>query len=215
MSATVALIDYGSGNLRSAENALARAATELAHPPKIATTDDPDVIAGADAIVLPGVGAFSACRRALAERAGVVEAIEIAAIARGAPFLGVCVGMQLMATRGLEFGETPGFDWVAGDVVRLAPGDSRFKVPHVGWNSIDFDPGTPLFAGLPARADMYFTHSFALQLRESGDAAAWSDHGGRFAAAVAKGNLAGVQFHPEKSQSSGLRLLANFLAWRP
>ncbi|HEY1879011.1 MAG TPA: imidazole glycerol phosphate synthase subunit HisH [Caulobacteraceae bacterium] len=211
----VALIDYGSGNLRSAEKALTRAAAELARPPMVATTDDPDLIAKADAVVLPGVGAFSACRRALTERAGVVEAIRTACIERGAPFLGICVGMQLMATRGLEFGETPGFDWIAGDVVRLAPSEARFKVPHVGWNGLDLHRGTSLFDGLPTGTHMYFTHSYALQVRKAGEAAAWTDHGGRFAAAVARDNLAGVQFHPEKSQSAGLRLLANFLAWRP
>ena len=215
MSAAVALIDYGSGNLHSAEKALMRAAADLAHPPSVATTDDADLIAKADAIVLPGVGAFSACRRALMERPGVVEAITAACVDRGAPFLGICVGMQLMATRGLEFGETPGFDWIAGDVVRLAPSEARFKLPHVGWNSLEFGPENPLFRDLPARTDMYFTHSFALKVRNEVDASAWTDHGGRFAAAVAKDNLAGVQFHPEKSQAAGLRLLANFLAWRP
>jgi glutamine amidotransferase len=215
MSATVALIDYGSGNLRSAEKALARAATDLARPPAIVATDDPDLIARADAIVLPGVGAFSACRRALGERPGVVEAIETAAIGRGAPFLGICVGMQLMATRGLEFGETPGFDWVAGDVVRLEPAGPHCKVPHVGWNGVEHGVGSPLFEGLPSAVDMYFTHSFALQIRSENNALAWTDHGGRFVSAVLRGNLAGVQFHPEKSQASGLRLLANFLRWRP
>ncbi|HWD67184.1 MAG TPA: imidazole glycerol phosphate synthase subunit HisH [Caulobacteraceae bacterium] len=215
MSATVALIDYGSGNLHSAEKALMRAAADLARPPTVATTDDPEIISTADAIVLPGVGAFSACRRALMERPGVVEAITDACIDRGAPFLGICVGMQLMATRGLEFGETPGLDWIAGDVVRLAPSEARFKIPHVGWNSLDFGPESPLFHGLPTGTDMYFTHSYALKVRGEGDASAWTDHGGRFAAAVAKDNLAGVQFHPEKSQAAGLRLLANFLAWRP
>lgn len=215
MTATVALIDYGSGNLRSAEKALARAAADLARPPTVVVTDDPDLIARADAIVLPGVGAFSACRRALGEREGVVEAIESAAIRRAAPFLGICVGMQLMATRGLEFGETVGFDWIGGDVVRLSPPDPQFKVPHVGWNGLEHDPETALFAGLPGGTDMYFTHSYAFRPRDGGDTAAWTDHGGRFASAVIKGNLAGVQFHPEKSQAAGLKLLANFLAWRP
>src|SRR5579863_4333007 len=131
MSATVALIDYGSGNLRSAEKALAKATADLPRPPAILVSDDPELIAGADAVVLPGVGAFAACRRALADRTGVFEAMEAAVRDRGVPFLGICVGMQLMATRGLEFGETPGFGWIAGDVVRLAPEEARFKVPHV------------------------------------------------------------------------------------
>jgi glutamine amidotransferase len=216
----VALIDYGSGNLRSAEKALRRAAAGLGHAPVIVTTHNPEVISGADAIVLPGVGAFSACRAALAACDGVSEAIEIAARSRGAPFLGICVGMQLLATRGLEFGETPGLGWIAGDVVRLAPDEQRrtaphSKVPHVGWNNVDFSPNTALFQGLPAGVDMYFTHSFALTEADPADIAAWTDHGGRFISAVTQGNIAGVQFHPEKSQGPGLELLANFLRWRP
>jgi glutamine amidotransferase len=212
----VALIDYGSGNLRSAEKALQKAASTLADAPEIVTTDSPEAIASADAIVLPGVGAFSACREALMARPGVVEAIETAARRRAAPFLGICVGMQLMATRGLEFGETPGLDWIAGDVERLCPTRPRNKVPHVGWNAVEIVPGAGgLFAGLPSGVDMYFTHSFAFAPRDLGDIAAWTDRGGRFAAAVMRGNLAGVQFHPEKSQAPGLALLANFLGWRP
>jgi glutamine amidotransferase len=211
----VALIDYGSGNLRSAEKALRRAAAGLARAPDIVVTDDPDLIAAADAVVLPGVGAFSACRSALMARAGVTEAIETAARGRGAPFLGICVGMQLLAQRGLEFGETPGLAWIAGDVARLTPEGARNKVPHVGWNGVDYAPGAALFAGLPAGADMYFTHSFVITAPDPTDVAAWTDHGGRFAAAVTRGNIAGVQFHPEKSQGPGLELLANFLKWRP
>jgi glutamine amidotransferase len=211
----VALIDYGSGNLRSAEKALRRAAVGLTRAPEIIVTNDPDLIAAADAIVLPGVGAFSACRAALLARTGVVEAIEAAARRRGAPFLGICVGMQLLARRGLEFGETPGLAWIAGDVARLAPQGARNKIPHVGWNSVDFLAGAALFAGLPARPEMYFTHSFVLTALDPADVAAWTDHGGLFVAAVTRGNIAGVQFHPEKSQGHGLELLANFLRWRP
>jgi glutamine amidotransferase len=215
MARVVALIDYGSGNLRSAEKALRRAAAALASSVDVVTTDDPALIGRADAVVLPGVGAFSACRAALLDREGVVEAIGEAVRARGAPFLGICVGMQLMASRGLEFGETPGLGWIAGDVVRLAPASPRAKVPHVGWNSVETTDGVALFAGLPRGVDMYFTHSFAFRPRDEAEAIAWSDHGGRFAAAVRRGNLAGVQFHPEKSQAAGLKLLANFLEWRP
>jgi glutamine amidotransferase len=215
MTRAVVLIDYGSGNLRSAEKALQRAAAGLAHPPAILATDDPDAIARADAVVLPGVGAFAACRRALDARSGVAEALGIAARERGAPFLGVCVGMQLLASRGLEFGETPGLGWIAGDVSRLEPEGERNKVPHVGWNAVDHVPGSPLFAGLPAGVDMYFTHSFAFAPANPADVAARTDHGGPVVAAVARGNLAGVQFHPEKSQAAGLALLANFLEWRP
>jgi glutamine amidotransferase len=134
---------------------------------------------------------------------------------RGVPFLGICVGMQLMATRGLEFGVTPGLDWIGGEVRRLTPADRRCKIPHMGWNSLDDVASRPLFAALPAGVHMYFTHSFAFFANDNADVPAWSDHGGRFAAAVLRDNLAGVQFHPEKSQASGLRLLANFLEWRP
>ncbi|HEY5289432.1 MAG TPA: imidazole glycerol phosphate synthase subunit HisH [Caulobacteraceae bacterium] len=215
MTRLVALIDYGSGNLRSAEKALQRAATALGHPPEILVTDDPNSIARADAIVLPGVGAFSACRQALAARAGVSEAISQAVRGHGAPFLGICVGMQLLATRGLEFGETPGLDWIAGDVAPLTPSEPRHKVPHVGWNAVEFASGAALFGALPADVDMYFTHSFAVCARDDADVVAWTNHGGRFAAAVTRDNLAGVQFHPEKSQGAGLVLLTNFLEWRP
>jgi glutamine amidotransferase len=215
MTHEVALVDYGTGNLRSAEKALQRAAATLARPSMIVTTADPEIIARADAVVLPGVGAFSACRGALAARSGVTEAIETAARDRGAPFLGICVGMQLMATRGLEFGETSGLNWIAGDIARLTPEGAHNKVPHVGWNAVDFAPGAALFAGLPVGVDMYFTHSFAFRARDPADVAAWTDHGGPVAAAVTRGNLAGVQFHPEKSQAWGLALLANFLEWRP
>ncbi|MGH7023092.1 MAG: imidazole glycerol phosphate synthase subunit HisH [Caulobacteraceae bacterium] len=215
MARVVALIDYGSGNLRSAEKALRRAAAGLAHTPTIVTTNDHDTIATADAVVLPGVGAFSACMKALAGARGALTALEEAVRRRGAPFLGICVGMQLMASRGLEFGETAGLGWIAGDVARLTPDGPRHKVPHVGWNATDFAPGAALFAGLPHKVDMYFTHSFAFAAADPDDVAAWTDHGGLFASAVMRGNLAGVQFHPEKSQAAGLALLANFLEWRP
>jgi glutamine amidotransferase len=208
------LIDYGSGNLRSAEKALIRAAREMARGPEIVTTADPEVVAGADAVVLPGVGAFAACMNAVEAIPGLTAAIEEAVRARGRPFLGVCVGMQLMAERGLEFGSTAGLGWIAGDVRRIQPGDARLKVPHMGWNSLESVVDHPVFAGLGGR-DMYFTHSFALYPQDAADAAAWTTHGERFAAAVAKGNMAGVQFHPEKSQGVGLKLLGQFLEWRP
>lgn len=212
---TVALIDYGSGNLPSADKALRKAAASMDHPLEVVTTDDPDVIARAGAVVLPGVGAFAACRAALEARPGVIEAMSDAVARRGAPFLGVCVGMQLLATQGLEFGLTPGLDWVSGDVRRLEPDHPDRKVPHMGWNSLEGELSSPLFAGLGAGVHMYFTHSFALFPTDPVDVAAWSDHGGVFAAAVAKNNVAGVQFHPEKSQGAGARLLSNFLNWRP
>ncbi|MDR3513109.1 MAG: imidazole glycerol phosphate synthase subunit HisH [Caulobacteraceae bacterium] len=212
---SIALIDYGSGNLRSAEKALQRASRELGGAREVVTTDDPDIIARADRVVLPGVGAFAACMRALEARPGVVEAIGEAVVSRGAPFLGVCVGMQLLADRGLEFGETAGLGWIAGEVRRLQPDGSFFKVPHMGWNALEAVADHPLFDGLPPGAHMYFTHSFALYPADPAEAVAQTDHGGRFTAAVARDNIAGVQFHPEKSQAAGLSLLANFLEWRP
>jgi glutamine amidotransferase len=213
MRSTV-LVDYGSGNLRSAEKALIKASLGLAGEREVVSTDAPDLIARADRIVLPGVGAFAACMVAFSARSGLVEAIGEAVHGRGAPFLGICVGMQLLATRGLEFGETAGLDWIGGDVRRLAPASGGFKVPHMGWNDLIAGQTHPILAGVET-APMYFTHSFAFHPDAAADVAAWADHGGRFAAAVARGNIAGVQFHPEKSQSAGLRLLANFLDWRP
>ncbi|HEY0649695.1 imidazole glycerol phosphate synthase subunit HisH [Phenylobacterium sp.] len=208
----VALIDYGSGNLRSAEKALVRAAAGTAD---IVVTNDPETVRKADRIVLPGVGAFAACMTALAERTGVIEAMNEAVTARGAPFLGICVGMQLMATRGLEFGVTPGLGWIEADVRKIAPTDPALKVPHMGWNNLEGVTDLPVLAGLKSGAPVYFTHSFAMFPQDSADVAAYVDHGGRFPAAVARDNLAGVQFHPEKSQAAGLQLLADFLEWKP
>jgi glutamine amidotransferase len=209
---SVALIDYGSGNLRSAEKALVRVA---AGSSEIVVTDDPDVIARADRIVLPGVGAFAACMAALEARPGVREAMGEAVHGKGAPFLGICVGMQLLASRGLEFGETRGLDWIAGDVRRLESADPAVKIPHMGWNSLLDVTDQPVVAGLRDGQSVYFTHSFAFFPKDERDVAAYVDHGGRFPAAVARGNIAGVQFHPEKSQGFGLDLLARFLEWRP
>jgi len=209
---SVALINYGSGNLRSAEKALIRAA---GGDSEIVVTDDPDVIAIADRVVLPGVGAFAACMSALEARSGVVEAMTEAVHGKGAPFLGICVGMQLLASRGLEFGETPGLDWIGGDVKRLTSTDHAIKIPHMGWNNLMDVADQPVMAGLKDGQTVYFTHSFAFFPKDERDVAAYVDHGGRFPAAVARGNVAGVQFHPEKSQASGLDLLARFLEWRP
>ncbi len=209
---SVALIDYGSGNLRSAEKALVRAAAGTA---EIVVTNDPETVARADRIVLPGVGAFAACMAALSQRSGVIEAMNEAVKTRGVPFLGICVGMQLMATRGLEFGETPGLGWIEADVRRIQPSDPSLKVPHMGWNTLDVVSDLPMFAGPKAGQPVYFTHSFAMFPEDSRDVAAYVDHGGRFPAAVARDNLGGVQFHPEKSQAAGLNILAGFLEWRP
>jgi imidazole glycerol-phosphate synthase subunit HisH len=210
---SVALINYGSGNLRSAEKALIRAADGKS---EIVVTDDPDVIAVADRIVLPGVGAFAACMAALEARSGVIEAMTEAVQGKGAPFLGICVGMQLLASRGLEFGETLGLDWIAGDVRKLEDGgDPAIKIPHMGWNGLGDVTDQPVLGGLKDGQTVYFTHSFAFFPKDSADVAAYVEHGERFPAAVAHGNVAGVQFHPEKSQAVGLDLLARFLEWRP
>jgi glutamine amidotransferase len=209
---SVVLINYGSGNLRSAEKALVKAADGRA---RIVVSDDPATIAAADRIVLPGVGAFAACMEALKSRSGLIEAMTEAVKGRGAPFLGVCVGMQLVATRGLEFGETAGLDWIEGEVRRLEPADPAAKVPHMGWNALTGVSELPFLGDLKGGRAVYFTHSFAIWPNDDKDVAAWVDHGGRFPAAVARGNVAGVQFHPEKSQDAGLSLLARFLEWRP
>ncbi len=210
---TVALIDYGSGNLRSAEKALSRAASTLGGDHQVLVTDAPEAIASADRIVLPGVGAFAACMEALEQRPGLVEAMTEAVFARGRPFLGVCVGMQLLATRGLEFGDHAGLDWIKGEVRRLEPGDGALKVPHVGWNDISAQPH-PLFDATPM-SQMYFTHSYVFDAEDPKAVIATSDYGGAITAAVAHANIAGVQFHPEKSQGAGLALIARFLEWRP
>jgi glutamine amidotransferase len=209
----VALIDYGSGNLRSAEKALVRVAGGES---EIVVTNDPQIVRAADRIVLPGVGAFAACMSALAARTGVIEAMTEAVRDKGAPFLGICVGMQLLASRGLEFGETPGLDWIEGDVRKLEDGgDPAIKIPHMGWNGLGGVADHPVFGGLRDGQTVYFTHSFAFFPKDSADVAAYVEHGERFPAAVAHGNVAGVQFHPEKSQAVGLDLLSRFLEWRP
>jgi glutamine amidotransferase len=212
---SIALIDYGSGNLRSAEKALLKAASALDGARDIVVTADPEIVAAADAVVLPGVGAFAACMGLVKARSGLTEALDQAVRRRGVPFLGICVGMQLLASRGLEFGATPGLNWIEGEVRRIAPDGRAFKVPHMGWNGLKAMADHPLFAGLAEGVPVYFTHSFAIYPSRNTDVIAEVDHGGRFPAAVARGNLAGVQFHPEKSQAAGLRLLANFLEWRP
>jgi len=211
---TVALIDYGSGNLRSAEKALREAARRRGIAADIVVTADPVRVAAADRVVLPGVGAFASCRAGL-DASGVYEAMNAAVHGKGAPFLGICVGHQLLATRGLEFGVTPGLDWIAGEVRKLAPSDPSLTIPHMGWNAIQLTRDHPLFQGVENGAHMYYANSFALTPTDPADVLATTDHGGPFTAAVVKDNVAGVQFHPEKSQAAGLSLLANFLEWRP
>ena len=212
---TVALIDYGSGNLRSAEKALWDVARRSDLPCEIVTTSDPDVVASADRIVLPGVGAFAACMDAVEARPGLVEAMTEAVKARGAPFLGVCVGMQLLATRGLEFGEHAGLGWIPGEVRRLEPADPHAKIPHLGWNVVEPVARHPLMPPTDSETHMYFTHSFAFHPEDQANVVATTDHSGRFVSAVARDNVAGVQFHPEKSQAAGLALIGRFLEWRP
>ena len=215
---TLALIDYGSGNLRSAEKALVEAARLSGRDWTVAVTYDPEAVAGADRIVLPGVGAFAACSALLHARPGLVEAMTEAVKGRGAPFLGVCVGLQLLATRGLEFGETPGLDWIPGEVRKIEPADHALKVPHMGWNALTPGRPHPVMGGEALGQDlghMYFTHSYALHAADPSHVIAWTDHGGPIVAAAARDNVAGVQFHPEKSQGRGLKLLADFLEWRP
>ncbi len=211
---TTAIIDYGSGNLRSAEKAFQRMSLEAAGGGPVVVTSDPEAARRAERIVLPGVGAFADCRAGLMAVAGMYEAIA-ERVAAGAPFLGICVGMQLMASRGLEYRETPGFDWIPGDVVRLAPGDPALKIPHMGWNALTVTAEHPLLAGIHTGDHAYFVHSYHFLPRDPAHRLAHVTHGQEIAAVVGRGNMAGTQFHPEKSQQTGLRLIANFLAWRP
>jgi imidazole glycerol-phosphate synthase subunit HisH len=212
----LAIVDYGSGNLRSAAKAFERAAAERDIALDVSVTAKPEDVARADRIVLPGVGAFADCRAGLDALPGMVAALEEAVKRRGTPFLGICVGMQLMATRGLEHGEHKGLGWIGGTVSALAPTDPSLKVPHMGWNDLRLAvPAHPLFNGIPAGTHAYFVHSYALRPENAADAIATVDYGGAVVAAVARGNIAGTQFHPEKSQSVGLTLIANFLDWRP
>lgn len=206
----IALIDYGAGNLHSVHNALRKAG---AHD--VAITADADVVARADRIVLPGVGAFRACRDALVAIPGMVDAMNEAVNGRGAPFLGVCVGMQLLATKGLEFGQHEGLGWIEGEVRRLEPSDPHAKVPHMGWNAVEPSRPHPLLGEAGPETHMYFTHSFAFHPERASDVLATTDHAGRFVSAVARDNVAGVQFHPEKSQAAGLAMIGRFLEWRP
>jgi glutamine amidotransferase len=215
---TVAIIDYGSGNLRSASKAIERAAATGADHQPIVVTADPEAVRRAERIVLPGVGAYRDCRDGIAAIPGMMEALDTAVRMRGRPFLGICVGMQLMATSGHEHETTPGFDWIAGEVRRLDPADPTLKIPHVGWNALALARPHPLLAGLGIEGGgqhAYFVHSYRLVPEDSGDMLLTTDYGGAVTAMVARDNMAGTQFHPEKSQAFGLGLLANFLAWRP
>jgi glutamine amidotransferase len=218
MAEHVVIIDYGSGNLHSAAKALERAAREGGSNAQVRVTSEPNAVAAADRVVLPGVGAFADCRRGLDAVPGMVEALTTAVRTRGRPFLGICVGMQLMATRGLEFGETAGLSWIAGDVEAIEPADPALKIPHMGWNTLTLLEQHALLAGLPTGPEglhAYFVHSFHFVPADRAAIVAETDYGGPVTAMVAAANMAGTQFHPEKSQRLGLGLLANFLKWRP
>jgi glutamine amidotransferase len=207
-----ALVDYESGNLHSAEKAFQRMAAETGAG-RVVVTSDPDVVRAADRIVLPGDGAFPACRQQLMERSGLFEAIDDAVTRRGRPFLGICVGMQLLATRGLEYEPTPGFDWIGGEVARIDCG--ALKVPHMGWNDLVIDRPHPLLAGIATGDHVYFVHSYQMRVADPAHLLAHVDYGGPVTAIVGTGTVVGTQFHPEKSQATGLRLIANFLTWTP
>ena len=212
---TVAIVDYGSGNLRSAAKAFERAAREAGIDERVLVTSSPAEVAAADRIVLPGVGAFADCRAGLYAVPGMVDTLQHEVIERGKPFLGICVGMQLMATRGVEYGIHAGLDWIAGDVVRIEPGKDHLKIPHMGWNELRDLKAHPLLDGIAAGDHAYFVHSFQLAASRPETVLAVVDYGGPITAMVGRDNLAGTQFHPEKSQATGLRLIANFLRWKP
>ena len=216
---TVAIVDYGSGNLRSAAKAFERAARESGLDDRVLVTADPHDVAAADRIVLPGVGAFADCRAGLYGVPGMVDTLQREVIERGKPFLGICVGMQLMATRGVEYGVHAGLDWIDGDVVRIDPrrgsGGAVLKIPHMGWNELSALAPHALLEGIAPRDHAYFVHSFQLEARKPETVLALTDYGGPITAVVGRDNFAGTQFHPEKSQATGLRLITNFLRWKP
>jgi imidazole glycerol-phosphate synthase subunit HisH len=215
---TIAIIDYGSGNLHSAQKAFERAAREAGMTREIKVTSRPEDVLSAERVVLPGVGAFADCRRGLDRVAGMVEALEESVRRRGKPFLGICVGAQLLATRGLEHEVVGGLNWIAGDVAPIKPGDPKLKIPHMGWNTLDAKCAHPALDGIRTGPDglhAYFVHSYQLYAENPADVVATADYGGPVTAVAARENIIGTQFHPEKSQTLGLRLIANFLKWRP
>ncbi len=215
---SVAIVDYGSGNLHSAAKAFERAAHEAGLDQPIVVTRDPQAVASADRVVLPGVGAFADCRRGLDAVDGMVGALEEAVRRRGRPFFGICVGMQLLAERGREYEVTEGLGWIAGEVDRIKPSDASLKIPHMGWNTLNVSRQHKLLEGLalgPQGLHAYFVHSFQLKPSQRADLVADADYGGAVTAVVARDNIVGTQFHPEKSQKLGLALIANFLKWKP
>jgi glutamine amidotransferase len=215
---SVAIVDYGSGNLHSAAKAFERAARECGYAEPIVVTRDPDQVARAERIVLPGVGAFADCRRGLDAVSGMVEALNTRVRDQGRPFLGICVGMQLMAERGREYEVTPGLGWIPGEVDRIEPTDPDLKIPHMGWNTLNEVRPHKLLDGIPVGPQglhAYFVHSFQLRTAEPASLVAQADYGGPVTAIVGRDTVVGTQFHPEKSQRLGLRLIANFLQWKP
>ena len=214
----VAIIDYGSGNLRSATKAFERASRESGVGADIILTDKAEIVAQADRIVLPGVGAYADCKAGLAAVPGMMEVLRESVEQKAKPFLGICVGMQLMSSRGLEKTVTEGLGWIKGDVVEMTPSDPTLKIPQIGWNTIELKKPHPLFDGIRTGVDglhAYFVHSYHLAASNPDDVLAVTDYGGAMTAAVARDNMAGTQFHPEKSQALGLALIANFLRWKP
>ena len=215
---SVAIVDYGSGNLHSAAKAFERASRESGCNEPIVVTGDPDAVRRASRVVLPGVGAFADCRRGLDAVPGMVQALEETVRGRGRPFLGICVGMQLMAERGREYVVTDGLGWIGGEVDKIAPADPTLKIPHMGWNTLNACTPHKLLDGIPLGPDglhAYFVHSYQLQPTDRADLVAQTDYGGPVTAIVARDSYAGTQFHPEKSQRLGLALIANFLKWKP
>ncbi|VDC33222.1 imidazole glycerol phosphate synthase subunit HisH [Pseudogemmobacter humi] len=213
MSLTV-LVDYDSGNLHSAEKAFQRMAAETGAG-EVIVSARPEDVARAERIVLPGDGAFPSCRRALSAVPGLSEAITEAVSARARPFLGICIGMQMLASRGFEYEETPGFGWIPGEVVRIAPADPALKVPHMGWNDLEITHPHPVLAGIESGDHAYFVHSWQFRVTDPAHLLARVDYAGPVTAIVGRDNILGTQFHPEKSAQTGLRLIANFLTWRP
>jgi len=215
---SVAIVDYGSGNLHSAAKAFERAARDAGASETIVVTRDPDAVASADRVVLPGVGAFADCRRGLEAIDGMIAALDEAVNKRGRPFFGICVGMQLLAERGREYEVTEGLGWIAGEVDRIAPSDPKLKIPHMGWNTLELAREHALVKGLPLGVNglnAYFVHSYELKVTNRADLVAQADYGGPVTAIVARDNIVGTQFHPEKSQKLGLALIDNFLKWTP
>lgn len=214
----VVIIDYGSGNLRSCAKSFERAASEKNITAEIIVSGDPDDVLSADRIVLPGVGAFADCKRGLKNVPGLLKAMDTAVIKNKKPFFGICVGMQLMADVGREFGDTSGLGWVSGEVVAMKPeniGENELKIPHMGWNDLIFKNPHPLLANLPAGGHAYFVHSYEFIVNDKKNIVAEIEYGGPVVAVIAKDNMVGTQFHPEKSQAFGLGIIANFLAWNP